>query len=119
MMLINERLYRDLREAEQINAQIARLEALVPDALSAHQLEQVKHALGWRKGTKPIAVIPIRPAEDLDGHSFSAFTSGALRKLYLEKGRESARAMLADPRHAWLTQPGSRPPAAAPERAAR
>lgn len=109
-MLINERLYRDLREAERINAQLARLDALAPGTLTGDQLEAVKHALGWTK-IKRAEVVPIRPIEALDGHAFSAFSSKALRREYLQLGRDRARAVLEAPEHRWLL--GDDPPDAA------
>lgn len=108
-MLINERLYRDLREAERVNAQLERLEALAPGTLTEDQLEKVKHALGWTK-MKRAEVVQIRPPEELDGHSFSAFTSKALRREYIQIGRDCAGA--AFEAHPWLVsddQPGAPP----------
>jgi NTE family protein len=110
-MLINERLYRDLREAERVNAQLARLEALAPGTLTPEQLEKVKHALGWNV-MKQIQVVQIRPPEELDGHAFSAFTSRTLRQRYIQIGRDCAQAAFEANR--WLVS--DEPPAAAPLR---
>ncbi len=86
-MLINERLYRDLREAERRNAALRALAALTPapDAALA--------ALGWT-GMRPIDVVQIRPLDPLPGSAFSAFRDRAQRIAYLEAGAARARAVL-------------------------
>jgi len=80
-ILINERLYRDLRDAESANAALRALDKLV-----ATQLGDVKKALGW----EPIEIIQVRPARDLQGNAFSGFGSEDLRKQYVEAGRSAA-----------------------------
>ena len=107
-MLINERLYRDLREAEQINQQLERLEALRGKTLTEAQYRGVLEALGW--GTmKKIRVMSIRPDEELDGHGFSGFGSATLRKAYVERGARDAETAFAAPEHRWLTAPEPTP----------
>jgi predicted acylesterase/phospholipase RssA len=60
-MLIEERLYRDLREAEQVNDALAKLHALArPGGLSVSQLAEVMAALDWT-GRRVVEIIPIRP----------------------------------------------------------
>jgi NTE family protein len=87
-MLIDERLYRDLREAEQVNAQLAALDALVAQGLlDAVHRERVKQALGWT-GRRVIPVIQIRPTTALRGTAFSGFVDEALRREYLDAGFE-------------------------------
>lgn len=110
-MLINERLYRDVREAERVNDQLARLEALVPGQLSMEQLAEVKRALGWSK-RKQVRIVQIRPTEALDGSSFSGFGSRPLRREYLRIGRSRARAVLEAPAQRWMFEGA---PAVAPK----
>jgi NTE family protein len=89
-MLGNERLYRDLREAEDVNRGLRNLAEL---GLPQATLEQVKSAIGWA-GRKPIEVVSIRPLQPLAGNAFSGFTSQVFRKQYVELGRERANATL-------------------------
>jgi NTE family protein len=85
-MLIGERLYRDLREAEQVNAALAKLGALVErGVLDAAQLAQVTGALGWGR-RRPIPVIQIRPTTALAGNAFSGFFHADIRSQHLEAG---------------------------------
>jgi NTE family protein len=100
-MLINERLYRDLREAERVNMQLARLEELGQGTLTRDQLDQVKIALGWTN-MKQVKILQIRPPEQLDGSSFAGFTSRALREQYIQAGQACAEATFRDPANQWL-----------------
>ena len=85
-MLIGERLYRDLHEAEQVNTELASLAALVErGAISAAQLDTVLAALDW-SGRRPVKIVQIRPQLDLSGSSFSGFAEPALRQQYLAAG---------------------------------
>jgi NTE family protein len=93
-MLINERLYRDLREGEQRNAALRALAAL--PAQSA-----ILDALGWT-GARPIDLIQIRPLEPLPGSAFSAFRDRDQRAAYLDAGATRARAVLGE--LGWLTR---------------
>jgi NTE family protein len=104
-MLVNERLYRDLREAERVNAQLERLAALrASNTLSQEQHRRVLEALGW--GTmRTIRVLAIRPDEDLDGNSFLGFGNARLRRAYIERGIRDAEAVFDAPEHRWLAEP--------------
>jgi len=89
-MLINERLYRDLHEAEDVNRALRNLAELrLPQAT----LEQVKAALGWTN-RKPLDIVSIRPLEPLPGNAFSGFANQAARKQYIAIGRDRAIAVL-------------------------
>jgi hypothetical protein len=103
-MLVNERLYRDLREAERVNAQLERLAALrASNTLSQEQYRRVLEALGW--GTmRTIRVLTIRPDEDLDGNSFLGFGSAGLRKAYIDRGIKDAEALFAAAESRWLAE---------------
>lgn len=96
-LALNERLFRDLKRAEQVNAQLSALAALVDDgALTDAQRDQVLDALAWR-GRRELTIVPIRPEQPLSGDYFRGFFSKALRREYVELGRKAAEAQL-DPR---------------------
>jgi hypothetical protein len=87
-MLINERLYRDLKEAYETNDALKKLEKLPDDTR-----EEVLKALGWQ-GRKVMQILPIRPSAPLSGGSFSALFHADLRRKYIEAGRQAADAAL-------------------------
>ena len=85
--LINERLYRDLKDADATNRWIAALDALeASGALSSQQIEKIKSILPERQ----VRITEIRPEKMLDGNLFSGFLSRDLREKYLEDGRNAA-----------------------------
>lgn len=85
-MLIQERLYRDLRESEQLNAGLAALDDMVARGeLSPAQREGVQRALGLA-GRRVVDILTIRPLTQLPGTAFSGFFDASLRAEYLEAG---------------------------------
>jgi NTE family protein len=89
-ILVNERLYRDLRQARAVNDALAKLEAsLAPPAL-AKALE----ALDWT-GRRQVEIVELRPEIDLDGYAFDGFFSKGLRESYLRAGESAVRRWLA------------------------
>jgi NTE family protein len=93
-MLIGERLYRDLHEAEQVNTQLANLVALVDSGvLDGAQLASVLTALDW-SGHRPVTIVQIRPEAELPGTSFSGFVEPALRQQYVAAGLARGLAVL-------------------------
>jgi len=92
-MLINERLYRDLREHEARNAALARLADLHPDVLDPARRDAVLAALGW-DDARVVEVVSIRPLEPLPGTAFSGFYEADLRAEYIRIGMERARTVL-------------------------
>jgi predicted acylesterase/phospholipase RssA len=95
-MLIDERLYRDLREAEQVNDAIGKLEALARAGhLDATQLAMVRGALGWSK-RRQVPIVAIRPDKPLDGSAFGAFFDPVRRARYVEAGFHRALDVLAE-----------------------
>jgi NTE family protein len=93
-MLIGERLYRDLHEAEDINERLHALDALVArGVLTQIQLDQVLAAIGWQ-GWRRVKLLQIRPLEELPGSSFSGFFDEHLREQYIADGIARARAVL-------------------------
>jgi NTE family protein len=91
-MLINERLYRDLREANEVNEQLANLDrlGLAPDVLAS-----VKGAIGWA-GRTQLEIVTIRPLEPLPGNAFSGFLHADARRNAIELGKSRANAALGD-----------------------
>jgi NTE family protein len=93
-ILIQERLFRDLREAAERNQSLAALTALVDEGrLNSEQLQAVLVSIGWQRA-RPLEVIPIRPPHPLDGGTFSGFLDRSLRTSYVEQGRAAARTAL-------------------------
>ncbi|MEO8840691.1 MAG: patatin-like phospholipase family protein [Kofleriaceae bacterium] len=93
-MLIGERLYRDLHEAEQVNAQLANLMSLVDaGVIDGAQLASVLNALDW-SGRRPVTIMQIRPEAELPGTSFSGFAEPAQRRAYLAAGLARGLAVL-------------------------
>jgi hypothetical protein len=89
-ILINERLYRDLHEAESINEYLAKIDALAREGVSSDTIAKVKGIFGW----SPLEIVQIRPQSPLEGSAFSAFRKPEQMKRYVEAGREAARAAL-------------------------
>jgi hypothetical protein len=90
-ILINERLYRDLREAESVNTGLRNLDDL---GLPPDTLVRVKTAIGWSL-RRPISIVQVRPLAPLPGNSFSGFVSTSLREQYVALGEQRAREVLA------------------------
>jgi len=88
---INERLFRDLRQARRVNEKLLALsQELERQGLSAEQRAIAAKSLGW----KPLEIIEIRPTEPLAGNAFSALGRPALRREYLELGHRAAELAL-------------------------
>jgi NTE family protein len=90
-VLIHERLYRDLHDAEQVNQSVRQIEEMVAQGrLSADQARQVLDVMGWKK----VELIAIRPERELPGNAFSGLFHRDLRVSYVEAGRRAARAVI-------------------------
>lgn len=100
-MLIEERLYRDLRESEQINAGLAALDDMLrAGELSQGQLDRIKRALGL-SGRRAVDILSIRPLAPLPGTAFSGFFDADLRAKYLEAGYLRGLEVLGPAERAW------------------
>ena len=97
-MLINERLYRDLRRTAAMNAGLTALDALSPQILDPGQLAAVKRAIGWEQARR-LEVIPIRPLTPLPGTAFSGFFSAGARDAFIKVGMERAQQVLHELQH--------------------
>jgi NTE family protein len=96
-MLIDERLYRDLREATQVNDTLARLDALVQNGvLDRAQHARVMDALGWTS-RRMVQIVQIRPTVALRGTAFAGFFHADIRSEQLDagfaRGQEVLRAL--------------------------
>jgi NTE family protein len=85
-ILINERLARDLAEADHVNEALRELEESLPDPEGR---ARVLSALGWSR-RRVIEVVEIRPDAALEGNAFSAWFSRRLREDYVVAGRRAA-----------------------------
>ena len=93
-ILINERLFRDLREAEAVNGRLEALARLRKDGtLDEAQLEKVRRAVDLGEA-RQLEILQVRPARELTGNPFSGFFSRDLRKAYLDAGRAAAATAL-------------------------
>ncbi len=91
-VLVQERLYRDLREAYATNDALLRIAALVPDPRARAVLLD---AIGWR-GRRPIEIVELRPPGALAGNAFDGLFRASLRDAYIEAGVEAA--------HSWIDE---------------
>jgi predicted acylesterase/phospholipase RssA len=89
-VLIEERMFRDLRDAAHQTRALARLAAL---SLESHTHHAVLEALGWTR-RRPLEIIEVRPPKALEGDAFSGFFSRALREEYILEGRAAARSVI-------------------------
>jgi NTE family protein len=91
-LLINERLYRDLREATHVNAQLHALAALRGTHGDA-AIDDAIAAIGWQE-RREVEIVAIRPSESLSGTAFSGFFDRALRDRYIALGQADADRIL-------------------------
>jgi NTE family protein len=90
-ILINERLFRDLRAARKTNAKLAAVEQALADPRVPEEIRnKVRSALDWQ----PLDITEIRPLSALAGNAFAGFGSRELRVAYFEEGRRRAEAVL-------------------------
>jgi NTE family protein len=92
-LLINERLYRDLRQAARVNDQLHALAGLRGE-LGDAAVDTVIAALKWQ-ARREVEIVTIRPRQELAGSSFSGFFDRALRESYIAEGRAEAARSLA------------------------
>jgi NTE family protein len=85
-ILIDERLYQDLRFAAAVNDYLAKFDAMVALGAAPEVIAEVKRILGW----SPLEVIQIRPDGPLPGGAFSGFSNPELMTDYVAAGREAA-----------------------------
>jgi predicted acylesterase/phospholipase RssA len=92
-ILINERLFRDLKNAHQVNEDLLRLNQLVTkNIITREQMKHIEAALKIR----PVNILQIRPQQSLGENAFSGFFSKRDRVLLVQAGRKAALTALAD-----------------------
>jgi len=93
-MLINERLYRDLRRARGINESLLQLEELARQkGWGPADLQEIKAAMDLGD-KRVITIVQIRPPEPLPGNAFGGLFDASLRRGYVDAGLERATAVL-------------------------
>jgi predicted acylesterase/phospholipase RssA len=90
-VLIEERMFRDLRDADRQTHALRRLAELPLDRSTRHA---VLDALGWT-GRRPVTIVEIRPDSPLDGNAFTGFVSRRLRESYVTAGLDAGRRAVA------------------------
>lgn len=89
-VLINERLYRDLKEAYEVNRLVCSLRAAPLDDEARADLLS---AIGL-PNAREVKIVEVRPEEALEGHFLSGFFAPELRIQYLAQGRDAALRVL-------------------------
>jgi hypothetical protein len=93
-MLVEERLYRDLRECAETNAGLTALDRMVADGkLTPALLGEIKQVLGLAD-RRAVDIICVRPITELRGNAFAAFFDAGLRREYLDIGYDRGLAVL-------------------------
>lgn len=93
-MLVEERLYRDLRESAETNAGLNALDQMVVDGkLTPVLLREIKQALGLTD-RRAVDAICIRPTDELRGNAFAGFFDAGLRREYLDIGYDRGLTVL-------------------------
>ena len=88
----NERLYRDLHDAETVNTQVDALHAFErKHALAPGACAELEAIFG---SPRRVEIVEIRPPHALEGDAFTGFFCARTRRRYIEIGRECARAKL-------------------------
>ena len=86
-VLINERLFRDLQNAQKLNFKMNQLKALVSDgALSAKQFEKITSIFSIQN----VAITEVRPNHHLKSTAFSGLFRKEDRIKLVEQGRKAA-----------------------------
>jgi hypothetical protein len=82
-MLVNERMYRDLKEVDHVNQALRVLKSLgLPDDVR----EKITAAF-VREGAHEVDLVPVQPDVPLKGNAFDGFFDRELRVEYLDMGR--------------------------------
>jgi NTE family protein len=93
-MVFAEWLYQDLRRATRLSEGLSRLDALAARrGWGPDQVGEIKAALDLDRA-RNVPIVSIRPLERLPGTLFSGFTDPAVRRSYVQIGRERAARVL-------------------------
>ena len=88
-ILINERLYRDLKEAQAVNRDAQAIRRLAA-RISAEQVAEIHAALSIRE----VEIIQVRPESAFKTSPFAGFFHRVDRQRLIDAGREAARSAL-------------------------
>lgn len=92
-MLVEERLYRDLRDYAETNAGLAALDRMVADGkLTPALLGEIKSVLGLAD-RRAVDILCVRPINELRGNAFAGFFDAGLRREYLDIGYDRGLAV--------------------------
>lgn len=87
-VIVNERFYRDLVNADKTNRIVKNITALKNKReISEEQLKKIEDAIFHKR---EIEILHIRPKQKLFGNSFAGLFSKKLRKSYIEEGIKMA-----------------------------
>jgi predicted acylesterase/phospholipase RssA len=90
-ILINERLYRDLKSAQTVNNEVNQLTNLMDEGIITNdQLEKIKDVLEIRN----VEITEVRPLESLKCSPFAGFFQKSERIRLIEAGRKAAKSCL-------------------------
>jgi len=88
-VVVNERLYRDLLNADKINHVISKLKHLrATREITEEQFKKIETILDHKR---EIEIIQIRPKKRLEGNGFSGLFKKHLREAYIEEGIRNAK----------------------------
>jgi predicted acylesterase/phospholipase RssA len=91
-ILINERLFRDLKNAQNVNHEADKLQQMVSEqVITTEQMEKIKSVLKIRK----VEITEVRPDQGLKSSAFSGFFRKGDRIRLVEQGRKAALETLA------------------------
>jgi NTE family protein len=91
-VIVNERLYRDLLNADKVNQIISKLNQLrTSKGISDEQFKKIKAVLDFKR---EIEIIQIRPKKRLEGNGFSGLFNKHLRESYIQEGIKTAQGLV-------------------------
>ena len=91
-IVANERLYRDLLNADKVNHLMRRLKHLrATKELTDEQFKKIENILDHKK---EIEIVQIRPKRKLEGNSFSGLFKKQLRQDYVNEGIKAAQEII-------------------------
>jgi NTE family protein len=94
-ILLQERLFRDLHEAEDVNDELRAVDALASEGYTAAQIERIKQAAFDGNRKRICRLIAVRPDDALPGNVFAALFDAQLRRDYIDAGQAAAEKALA------------------------
>ncbi len=91
-IIVNERLYRDLVNADRFNHIVKELKLLKASGeLSEKQFSKIETILDRKR---EVEIIQIRPKKKLKGNGFSGLFKQELRELYIKEGMKTAQEII-------------------------